>query len=54
MIAELCKNLVSDKRSKTDIVLPMPTVHPVLFQKGLTYYLTASTRQSYILILTHP
>ena len=39
------KNLVSDKHSKTDIVLHMPTVHPVLLQMARTVLLDARYAQ---------
>ena len=40
-IAERRQILVSDKHSKTGIVLPMPTVHPVLLQTARTELLDA-------------
>ena len=40
-LAERRKNLVSDKHIKTDIVLHMPTVHPVLLQMARTVLLDA-------------
>ena len=40
-IAERRQNLVSDKHSKTGLVLHMPTVHPVLLQMARTELLDA-------------